>query len=73
MSYLGFLLALQIPGEKLLGLAKFFLAIGVPGDSKDLFYQINALSCLENNRQVIGFVTPLQSVISCINELPIFS
>ncbi|KAI4341772.1 hypothetical protein MLD38_026456 [Melastoma candidum] len=43
---------IDIPGEVLLGLAKFFLAIGVPGDSKDLFYQINALACLENNRRV---------------------
>ncbi|KAH0454391.1 hypothetical protein IEQ34_016315 [Dendrobium chrysotoxum] len=43
---------LNIPGNKILGLAKFFLSIGVPGSSKDLFHQIESLSCLENNRKV---------------------
>ncbi|THU74726.1 hypothetical protein C4D60_Mb04t36420 [Musa balbisiana] len=43
---------LNIPGDKMLGLAKFFLSIGVPGSTKDLFNQIDALSCLESNRQV---------------------
>lgn len=45
---------LQIPGDKILGLAKFFLGMGVPGSSKDLFNQIDSLSLLENNRQELA-------------------
>ncbi|PWA44592.1 ribophorin II (RPN2) family protein [Artemisia annua] len=41
--------SLNIPEDKILGLARFFLGIGIPGNSKDLYYQIDALSCLENN------------------------
>lgn len=47
---LTLVLILQVSGEKLLGLAKFFLGIGIPGDAKDFFNQIEALACLENNR-----------------------
>lgn len=43
---------LQIPRKKIVGLAKFFLSIGVPGNARDLFHQIDSLSYLENNRQV---------------------
>ncbi|KAM7501475.1 hypothetical protein LguiB_000379 [Lonicera macranthoides] len=43
--------SLNLPGDKILGLAKFFLGIGVPGNSKDLYYQIDALAYLESNRQ----------------------
>lgn len=46
-------LCLQLPGDKILGLAKFFLSIGIPGDTKDFFNQIDSLASLENNRQVI--------------------
>ncbi|KAJ6811501.1 dolichyl-diphosphooligosaccharide--protein glycosyltransferase subunit 2-like [Iris pallida] len=42
---------LNIPGDKILGLAKFFLSVGIPSSTKDLFNQIDSLSCLENNRQ----------------------
>nr|CAB3475188.1 unnamed protein product [Digitaria exilis] len=47
---------LNIPGEKILGLAKFFLGIGLPGSTKDCFNQIESLSFLENNRQVVFFI-----------------
>lgn len=40
----------QLPGDKILGLARFFLGIGVPGNAKDLYYQVEALASLENNR-----------------------
>ncbi|KAE8675119.1 Ribophorin II (RPN2) family protein isoform 4 [Hibiscus syriacus] len=40
-----------LPGNKILGLANFFLGIGVPGDAKDLLNQIDSLTCLESNRQ----------------------
>lgn len=43
----------QLPGDKILCLAKFFLGIGIPGTPKDLYHQIDALACLENNRQAI--------------------
>ncbi|KAJ6811502.1 dolichyl-diphosphooligosaccharide--protein glycosyltransferase subunit 2-like [Iris pallida] len=42
---------LNIPGDKILGLTKFFLSVGIPSSTKDLFNQIDSLSCLENNRQ----------------------
>ncbi|KZV22900.1 dolichyl-diphosphooligosaccharide--protein glycosyltransferase subunit 2-like [Dorcoceras hygrometricum] len=44
--------SLNLPGEKILGLAKFFLGIGVPGSAKELYHQIDALACLEKIRQV---------------------
>ncbi|CAN6879039.1 unnamed protein product [Brassica oleracea] len=42
---------LNLPGDKIVGLAKFFLGVGSPGDAKDFFNQIDALACLEDNRQ----------------------
>lgn len=45
-------LLFQLPGDKILGLAKFFLGIGIPGDAKDFFNQVESLALLENNRQV---------------------
>ena len=42
---------MQLPGDKIVGLAKFFLGVGSPGDAKDFFNQIDALACLEDNRQ----------------------
>lgn len=33
-----------------MGLTKYFLSIGIPGDAKDFFNQVNSLSCLENSR-----------------------
>ncbi|CAE6207486.1 unnamed protein product [Arabidopsis arenosa] len=42
---------LNLPGDKIVGLAKFFLGVGIPGDAKDFFNQIDALACLEDNRQ----------------------
>ncbi|CAI0434473.1 unnamed protein product [Linum tenue] len=46
---------LNLPGEKILGLAKFFLGVGIPGDAKDFFNQVDSLACLENNRQVLSW------------------
>ncbi|KAK2633691.1 hypothetical protein Ddye_016266 [Dipteronia dyeriana] len=45
--------SLNLPGDKILGLAKFFLGIGIPGDAKDFFNQIDSLACLESNRSVV--------------------
>jgi oligosaccharyltransferase complex subunit delta (ribophorin II) len=39
----------QLPSGKVLGLARFVLGIGIPGDAKDLFNQIDSLASLESN------------------------
>ena len=39
---------MQLPGEKIVGLAKFVLGVGIRGDAKDFFNQIDALACLED-------------------------
>lgn len=54
---------LNIPGEKILGLAKFFLGIGLPGSSKDCFNQIESLSLLENNRVFVPLILSLPSKV----------
>ncbi|KAL6840381.1 hypothetical protein ACP4OV_030191 [Aristida adscensionis] len=54
---------LKIPGEKILGLAKFFLGIGLPGSAKDCFNQIESLSFLENNRVFIPLILSLPSKV----------
>ncbi|PSS14035.1 Dolichyl-diphosphooligosaccharide--protein glycosyltransferase subunit 2 like [Actinidia chinensis var. chinensis] len=41
---------LKLPGDKIFGFAIFFLGIGIPGNAKDLYNQIDALACLESNR-----------------------
>ncbi|KAH1195023.1 Dolichyl-diphosphooligosaccharide--protein glycosyltransferase subunit 2 [Glycine max] len=43
---------INLPGDKILGLANFFLGIGIPGDAKDFFNQVESLALLENNRQL---------------------
>ncbi|KOM35242.1 hypothetical protein LR48_Vigan02g139200 [Vigna angularis] len=45
---------INLPGDIILGLAKFFLGIGIPGNAKDFFNQVESLAVLENNRQVIS-------------------
>ncbi|XP_010934313.2 dolichyl-diphosphooligosaccharide--protein glycosyltransferase subunit 2 [Elaeis guineensis] len=54
---------LNIPSDKMLGLAKFFLSIGIPGSTKDLFNQIESLSCLKNNRVSIPLILSLPSTV----------
>jgi oligosaccharyltransferase complex subunit delta (ribophorin II) len=54
---------LNIPGEKILGLAKFFLGIGLPGSAKDYFNQIESLSFLENNRIFVPLILSLPSKV----------
>ncbi|XP_023745534.1 dolichyl-diphosphooligosaccharide--protein glycosyltransferase subunit 2 [Lactuca sativa] len=55
--------SLNIPEEKVLGLARFLLGIGIPGNNKDLYYQIDALSCLENNRVSVPLVLSLPATV----------
>ncbi|XP_078154443.1 dolichyl-diphosphooligosaccharide--protein glycosyltransferase subunit 2-like [Carex rostrata] len=54
---------LNIGGEKISGLAKFFLSIGVPGTTKDFFYQINSLASLESNRVSIPLILSLPATV----------
>ncbi|VAH67492.1 unnamed protein product [Triticum turgidum subsp. durum] len=54
---------LNIPGEKILGLAKFFLGIGLPGSGRDCFNQIESLSLLENNRIFVPLILSLPSKV----------
>lgn len=54
---------LTIPGDKVVGLAKFFLSMGTPGSAKDLFYQIDSLSWLEKNRVSIPLILSLPSAV----------
>ncbi|XP_051118802.1 dolichyl-diphosphooligosaccharide--protein glycosyltransferase subunit 2 [Andrographis paniculata] len=55
--------SLNLPGEKILGLAKFFLGVGVPGSAKDLYYQIDALTYLENIRGSVPLILSLPSTV----------
>ncbi|XP_057720712.1 dolichyl-diphosphooligosaccharide--protein glycosyltransferase subunit 2-like [Arachis stenosperma] len=60
---------INLPGDKILGLAKFFLGIGIPGDAKDLFNQIESLALLESNRISIPLILSLPaSVYSLSNK-----
>ncbi|XP_072951546.1 dolichyl-diphosphooligosaccharide--protein glycosyltransferase subunit 2 [Typha angustifolia] len=54
---------LNIPGDKMLGLANFFLSIGLPGSTTDFFNQIESLSCLENNRVSIPLILSLPATV----------
>ncbi|CAK9171431.1 unnamed protein product [Ilex paraguariensis] len=54
---------LQVPADKILGLAKFFLGIGIPSNAKDLYNQIDALACLESNRVSIPLILSLPATV----------
>ncbi|XVF81008.1 hypothetical protein PTKIN_Ptkin15bG0121900 [Pterospermum kingtungense] len=60
--------SLNLPGDKILGLAKFFLGIGVPGDAKDFFNQIDSLACLENNSFSIPLILSLPSTVLSLTK-----
>ncbi|XP_012831126.1 PREDICTED: dolichyl-diphosphooligosaccharide--protein glycosyltransferase subunit 2 [Erythranthe guttata] len=59
---------LNLPGEKVLGLAKFFLGIGIPGSAKDLYYQIDALSCLESIRGSVPLILSLPATVLSVTK-----
>ncbi|XP_009597183.1 dolichyl-diphosphooligosaccharide--protein glycosyltransferase subunit 2-like [Nicotiana tomentosiformis] len=54
---------LNLPGDKILGLARFFLGVGIPGNAEDLFYQLDALASLENNRVSIPLILSLPTAV----------
>ncbi|KAK7336880.1 hypothetical protein VNO77_17431 [Canavalia gladiata] len=59
---------INLPGDKILGLAKFFLGIGIPGDAKDFFNQIESLALLENNKVSIPLVLSLPATVYSLSE-----
>ncbi|CAI0434471.1 unnamed protein product [Linum tenue] len=59
---------LNLPGEKILGLAKFFLGVGIPGDAKDFFNQVDSLACLENNRVAIPLILSLPATVNSLTR-----
>ncbi|KAI3742684.1 hypothetical protein L1987_60377 [Smallanthus sonchifolius] len=60
--------SLNIPGDKILGLARFFLGIGVPGTGKDLYYQIDALASLDQSRVLVPLILSLQASVLSISS-----
>ncbi|CAI9289562.1 unnamed protein product [Lactuca saligna] len=59
-----------ILGDKILGLARFFLGIGILGNSKDLYHQIDALDCLDQNRQTCAGAVVLTDLVFWCLLLP---
>ncbi|KAF7804626.1 dolichyl-diphosphooligosaccharide--protein glycosyltransferase subunit 2 [Senna tora] len=59
---------LNLPGDKILGLAKFFLGIGIPGDAKDFFNQIESLALLENNRVSTPLILSLPTTVFSLTK-----
>ncbi|KAM1764976.1 hypothetical protein ACFX11_004162 [Malus domestica] len=64
----GNIKSLQIPGDKILGLAKFFLGIGIPGNAKDFFNQIDSLASLESNKVSIPLVLSLPATVLSLTK-----
>ncbi|KAK9087474.1 hypothetical protein Syun_029868 [Stephania yunnanensis] len=59
---------LNLPGDKILGLARFFLGIGVPGNAKDLFTQIDSVACLEDNKISIPLILSLPATVLSLTK-----
>ncbi|XP_042017581.1 dolichyl-diphosphooligosaccharide--protein glycosyltransferase subunit 2-like [Salvia splendens] len=59
---------LNLPGEKIMGLAKFFLGVGVPGSAQDLYHQIDALSYLENIRESTPLILSLPATVISVTK-----
>ncbi|KAH9606594.1 hypothetical protein KSS87_016124 [Heliosperma pusillum] len=59
---------IAVPGDKISGLAKFFLGIGVPGNAHDFFDQIDALALLEDNRISIPLVMSLPATVLSLTQ-----
>ncbi|OWM81502.1 hypothetical protein CDL15_Pgr007540 [Punica granatum] len=59
----------KLPEDNILGLTKYFLSIGIPGDAKEFFNQVNSLSCLENSRVSVPLILALPAtVVSLTNK-----
>ncbi|KAK4573124.1 hypothetical protein RGQ29_031192 [Quercus rubra] len=60
--------SINVSGDKILGLAKFFLGIGIPGNSKDFFNQIDSLACLESNRVSVPLILSLPATVLSLTK-----
>ncbi|KAL3517710.1 hypothetical protein ACH5RR_020299 [Cinchona calisaya] len=60
--------SLDLPGDRVLCLAKFFLGIGIPGNFRDLYHQIDALASLENNRVSVPLILSLPSSVLSVTR-----
>ncbi|KAK4801033.1 hypothetical protein SAY86_021520 [Trapa natans] len=58
----------NLPEDTILGLTKYFLSIGVPGDAKEFFNQVNSLSCLENSRVSVPLVLTLPTTVVSLSS-----
>ncbi|XP_010262349.1 PREDICTED: dolichyl-diphosphooligosaccharide--protein glycosyltransferase subunit 2-like [Nelumbo nucifera] len=59
---------LNLPGDKIVGLGKFFLGIGIPGTARDLFDQLDSLACLENNSAAIPLILSLPATVLSLTQ-----
>ncbi|XP_027935095.1 dolichyl-diphosphooligosaccharide--protein glycosyltransferase subunit 2-like [Vigna unguiculata] len=59
---------INLPEDKILGLAKFFLGIGIPGDAKDFFDQVESLAFLETNRISIPLILSLPETVYSLTK-----
>ncbi|KAI5394868.1 dolichyl-diphosphooligosaccharide--protein glycosyltransferase subunit 2 [Lathyrus oleraceus] len=59
---------INLPGDTILGLAKFFLGIGIPGDAKDFFNQVESLSFFESNRISIPLILSLPETVHSLTK-----
>ncbi|KAM7257590.1 hypothetical protein ACFE04_013331 [Oxalis oulophora] len=60
--------SLNLPGDKILGLAKFFLGIGIPGDAKDTFNQVDSLAHLESNTFSVPLILSLPATVLSLTK-----
>ncbi|XP_059459921.1 dolichyl-diphosphooligosaccharide--protein glycosyltransferase subunit 2 [Corylus avellana] len=60
--------SINLPGDKILGLAKFFLGIGIPGNPKDFFNQVNSLAILESNRVSVPLILSLPATVLSLTK-----
>lgn len=60
--------SLNLPGDKIVGVAKFFLGIGIPGDAKDLFNQVDSLAHLESNRVSIPLIVSFPAIVLSLTK-----
>ncbi|CAI8609702.1 unnamed protein product [Vicia faba] len=59
---------IDLPGDKILGLAKYFLGIGLPGSAKDFFNQIESLALLESKRVPVPLVLSLPATVYSLSK-----
>ncbi|KAF9686830.1 hypothetical protein SADUNF_Sadunf02G0030500 [Salix dunnii] len=58
----------KLPSGKILGLARFLLGIGIPGDAKDLFNQVDSLASLESNSVSIPLILSLPATVLSLTK-----